>query len=405
MTSEAYIWIWLPGKHEPVVCGKLEAEDDSHNRYSFVYGRSYLARPDAIALDPRELPLEEGVFSPAVGETHSVIRDAAPDAWGRRVLTYTSAGKSFTELDFLLGAGGDRIGALDVKLESGAYTDSRADQHATIEDLLQAAEMVESGQPLPESLGNALVHGSSVGGARPKSIINENEHKWIAKFASNTDPYPVIKSEFTAMWLAARCGINVPDIRILNIMGKNVLLVKRFDREYVSGQWNRSFLISGLTALQLHETEARLASYPELASFIRRAGTRYPGDAQQLFRRMVFNILIGNIDDHARNHAFFWDGQSYALTPAYDICPQLRVGQTANQAMVVGEAGRESTLRNALSQTEQFGLTREEGDEIQQEIRNVIESRWAEAAENAGLTEHESSILRQATVLSPACYY
>ena len=303
MTSEAYIWIWLPGKHEPVVCGKLEAEDDSHNRYSFIYGRSYLARTDAIALDPRELPLQEGVLSPAIGETHSVIRDAAPDAWGRRVLTYESRGQNFTELDYLLGTGGDRIGALDVRLESGAYEGRRSDQHATVEDLLHAAEMVESGQPLSESLGNALVHGSSVGGARPKSIINDNEHKWIAKFSSNTDPYPVIKSEYAAMWLAARCGIIIPDIQILNIMGKDVLLIKRFDREFISGQWNRRFLVSGLTALQLHETEATLASYPELASFIRQAGTRYPEEAQQLFRRMVFNILIGNTDDHARNHA------------------------------------------------------------------------------------------------------
>lgn len=146
MTSEAYIWIWLPGEHEPVICGKLQAE---MNICSFVYGRSYLERQNAIALDPRELPLQDGVFSPSFGETHSVIRDAAPDAWGRRVLTYKSEGQALSELDYLLAAGRDRIGALDVRTESSGYTVTQPDQPASIEDLLNAAEKVENGEPLP----------------------------------------------------------------------------------------------------------------------------------------------------------------------------------------------------------------------------------------------------------------
>ncbi len=402
MTSEAYIWIWLPGEHKPVVCGKLEADN---NIYSFVYGRSYLERPNAIALDPRELPLQDGTFSPSFGETHSVIRDAAPDAWGRRVLTYKSGGQALSELDYLLQAGRDRIGALDVKPESSGYTVTQPDQQASIEDLLNAAEKVETGQPLPESLGNALLHGSSVGGARPKSLLSDENSKWIAKFSSTTDHYPVVKSEYAAMWLAGKCGIKIPDIKLLKIIGKDVLLVKRFDRERVNGHWRRRFLISGLTALQLHETEAPLASYPELASFIRRSGDLYPADVKQLYKRMIFNILIGNTDDHARNHAFFWEGSHYTLTPAYDICPLLRVGQTANQAMVVGKDGRESTIRNALSQPEQFSLTSSEAKTIQEEITEIVEGRWDEAADLAGLTDHESKILKQATILSPACFY
>jgi len=402
MTSEAYIWIWLPGEHEPVVCGKLEADN---NAYSFVYGRSYLERPKAIALDPRELPLQEGVFSPLFGETHSVIRDAAPDAWGRRVLAYKSGSHPLSELDFLLQAGRDRIGALDVRPESEAYPEIQPDRHASIEDLLNAAEMIETGQPLPKSLGNALLHGSSVGGARPKSLLDDENSKWIAKFSSSTDHYPVVRSEYAAMWLAGKCAIKIPDIKMLNILGKDVLLVKRFDREHVNSRWNRRFLISGLTALQLHETEAPLASYPELASFIRRSGDLYPADVKQLFRRMIFNVLIGNTDDHARNHAFFWDGNSYRLTPAYDICPQLRVGQTANQAMVIGRDGRESTIRNALSQPEQFSLAPSEAKAIQEEITQIVEGRWDEAADLARLTDQESKILKQATILSPACFY
>ena len=402
MISEAYLWIWLPGEHEPVVCGKLEAEN---NKYSFVYGRSYLERENAIALDPRELPLQNNVFSPSFGETHSVIRDAAPDAWGRRVLTYRSGGQTFSELDCLLQAGRDRIGALDVRPKSSGYPLTQPDRHASIEDLLTAAEKIEAGEPLPESLGNALLHGSGVGGARPKSLLDDAGHKWIAKFSSSTDHYPVMKSEYAAMWLAGECGITIPDITIEKILGKDVLLVKRFDREHTKGQWLRRFMISGLTALQLHETEAPMASYPELASFIRRSGERYPADAKQLYRRMIFNILIGNTDDHARNHAFFWNGNYYTLTPAYDICPLLRAGQTANQAMVVGKNGRARTIRNALSQPELFGMPQQEAQTLQEEITEIIKKRWDEGADLGGLTKKESEIFKRATILSPACFY
>lgn len=402
MTSEAYIWIWLPGEQEPVVCGKLSADNTI---YSFVYGRSYLERPEAIALDPRELPLEEGIFSPSFGETHSVIRDAAPDAWGRRVLAYKCGGRPLSELDCLLQTGRDRIGALDVRLESTGYASIQPDQQASIEDLLSAAEKVETGQSLPESLGNALLHGSSVGGARPKSLLNDKNQKWIAKFSSATDHYPIVRSEYAAMWLAGRCGIEAAATKLLKVLGKDVLLVKRFDRELINAQWHRRFLISGLTALQLHETEAALAAYPELASFIRRSGANYPADAQQLYQRMIFNILIGNTDDHARNHAFFWDGQHHSLTPAYDICPLLRAGQTATQAMGVGDQGRESTLRNALSQAEQFGISSSEARNIQEELTETVRTNWDEAAERAGLTNRESTMLKQATILSPACFY
>jgi serine/threonine-protein kinase HipA len=402
MTSEAYAWIWLPGEHEPVVCGKLEA---INNVCHFVYGRSYLERSNAIALDPRELPLQEKVFSPPFGETHSVIRDAAPDAWGRRVLAYQSGGQALTELDFLLQAGRDRVGALDFRPEASAYPGTPVAPHASIADLVNAAEKLETGQPLPESLGAALLHGSSIDGARPKSLLEGAHNKWIAKFSSSTDHYPVVRSEYAAMWLAGKCGLDVPDIQLLKIMGKDVLLVKRFDRKRADNQWHRRFLISGLTALQLHETESALASYPELASFIRRFGDRYPADVKQLFRRMIFNILIGNTDDHARNHSFFWDGVHYTLTPAYDICPMLRAGQTAYQAMIIGRDGRESTIRNAVSRPEQFNLTLAEATIMKEEIAEIIKGRWDEAADLAGLTDHESKMLKQATILSPACFY
>ena len=401
MTSEAYVWIWLPGETRPVLCGKLR---ENAGELHFVYGKSYLARNNAIALDPREMPLEERVFFPRFGEMHSVIRDAAPDAWGRRVLLYRLNKGIVTELDYLLNAGPDRIGALTVQASSNGYQVDESG-NASIDQLVEAASLIETGQPLPVDLDAALMHGSSVGGARPKALLYDRPSSWIAKFSSTTDQYPVVRSEMAAMWLAGKCNIDVPATRLIQSMGKDVLLVERFDRIRSEAGLQRRFMISGLTALQLHETESRLASYLDLTGFIRRYTKEADLDAVQLFRRMLFNILIGNNDDHARNHAFFWDGMHYQLTPAYDICPMLRSGLTANQAMVVGKEGRLSTLKNAQSEAGLFGVSWEMAEIVKAELIDTINTRWAEAADVAGLTGVQSELLRRSTVLSEGVFF
>jgi len=401
MTSEAFVWIWLPDATEPVLCGKLQ---EDAGELQFFYGKSYLEKSDAISLDMRELPLESGVFRPRVGEMHGVIRDAAPDAWGRRVLLYRLDQDNITELDYLLNAGPDRIGALVIQKSSDHYQIQETEA-ATLDQLVEAAELIENGQPLPDALASALLHGSSVGGARPKALLYDNQLSWIAKFSSFTDQYPVVRSELAAMWLAGQCNIQVPAVRMVESMGKDVLLVERFDRIRTETGMKRRFMISSLTALQLHETESLLASYLDLAGFIRRYAKDAGQDNSQLFRRMMFNVLIGNNDDHARNHAFFWDGARYQLTPAYDICPMLRTGLTANQAMIVGKQGRSSTLKNALSEAGLFGLTKEDAIFIKRELVDKIEMHWAEASDYAGLTKVQSDSLRRATVLSPGIFY
>ena len=401
MTSEAFVWIWLPDENKPVLCGKLQ---ERVGELQFFYGKSYLARSNAISLDIREMPLESGVFRPPIGETHGAIRDAAPDAWGRRVLLYRLNQHTVTEIDYLLNAGSDRIGALVVQ-DSSDYYQTNEFETASIDQLVEAAELIENGRPLPANLDAALVHGSSVGGARPKALLDDNQSSWIAKFSSTTDQYPVVRSEMAAMWLAGQCQIHVPTIRLLESLGKDVLLVERFDRVHEENGIKRRFMISGLTALQLHETESRLASYLDMTGFIRRHAKDADRDNIQLFRRMMFNILIGNNDDHARNHSFFWDGSHYHLTPAYDICPMLRSGLTASQAMIVGKQGRLSTLKNALSESGLFGITKEKAAAIKEELVDRIETQWPDACNYSGLTKLQSEMLRRSTVLSPGVFY
>jgi serine/threonine-protein kinase HipA len=405
MTSEAFVWIWLPDETEAVLCGKLQ---QSKEELHFYYGKSYLLNPHAISLDTRELPLENSLFRPRFGEMHSVIRDASPDAWGRRVLLYRLNQRTVTELDYLIHAGFDRIGALAIT-QSSDQVPLKEPETTTLEQLIEAAEFIENGQPLPDTLLTALVHGSSVGGARPKALLYDDDEdhpaSWIAKFSSSSDHYPIVRSELAAMWLAGQCRIQVPAVRLVESLGKDILLVERFDRIYEEKDITRRMMVSALTALQLHETESRLASYLDLTGFIRRYAKDAVRDNAQLFRRMLFNILIGNNDDHARNHAFFWDGDHYHLTPAYDLCPMLRAGLTANQAMVVGNQGRRSTIKNGLSEAGLFGLSEKEAAKIAEELVEKIETLWDDASDFARLTKFQSDLLRRSTILSEGVFF
>jgi serine/threonine-protein kinase HipA len=187
--TEAYVWIWLPGQTEPVVAGKLTAHGD---RLLFNYGRSYLARDDAIAIYHPELPLQPGIIEPRVGHRmHGCIRDASPDAWGRRVILNATLGRrgaavdsdQLDELTYLMESGSDRIGALDFQASPTEYI-PRAAGNATLEELMASAERVEKGLPLSPELDQALRHGTSIGGARPKAQVQDRDKRYVAKFAS-----------------------------------------------------------------------------------------------------------------------------------------------------------------------------------------------------------------------------
>jgi serine/threonine-protein kinase HipA len=338
--SEAFVWTWLPGETEPVVAGRLSRVGE---QLQFNYGRSYLARPNAIALYEPELPLKPGLLPLVRGlNMPSCIRDAAPDAWGRRVIINRKLGRrgknvdtaELDELTYLLESGSDRTGSLDFQTSSSTYV-ARDAASASLTELLQAAEKVEKGIPLPAELSNALLHGSSIGGARPKALITSADKKYVAKFSSQSDVYAVVKAEYVAMRLADAVGINASRVELSRAAGKDVLLVERFDRDKSKDGWCRRALVSALTLLELDEMMARYASYSDLATIVRHRFEAPKKTLKELFARMLFNVLCGNTDDHARNHAAFWVGRALSLTPAYDVCPQARAGNEATQAMLI----------------------------------------------------------------------
>lgn len=407
--AEAYVWNWLPGQTEPVVAGLLSAGGD---RLVFNYGRSYLERKDAVSLYEPELPLRSGILPPLAGlNMPSCIRDAAPDAWGRRVILNRKFGSRAREVDpgnldeltFLLESGSDRIGALDFQASPSAYV-AREGAGASLEELLNAAALVERGIPLTPELDRALLQGTSIGGARPKAAITSDEAKFIAKFSSQTDLYSVVKAEFIAMRLAAEVGLNVAPVQLRRVAGKDVLLTARFDRDKASGGWSRKAMVSALTLLELDELMARYASYEQLATIIRHRFTKPKETLRELFSRMLFNVLCGNTDDHARNHAAFWDGSNLTLTPAYDICPQGRAGGEATQAMLI--LGRDRASQVALCLKAAPYCLLKEADAVAIAVRQIeiIKQRWSAVCEEARLGQVDRNLLWRRQFLNPYAF-
>jgi len=399
-SDSAYVWIWLADAQKPIVAGKLEKKDFHHD---FFYGQSYLNNSQAISLSETELPLVGGRRFTSIKEIHYVIRDALPDAWGRRILNYRYQTSELSILDMLLLSSSDRIGALHFQETADTYS-PRFEDHATLEQLLEATSLIEKGEYIPKELEFALNHGTSVGGARPKALINHDDKKYIAKFSSLTDIFPLVQAEYAAMWLAQKIGINAAPVKLVEVKGRFVLLIERFDRIKIANYWARKFMVSALTLLQLDEMEGRYASYLDLADQITRNCKMLITDLHELFKRMVFNILIGNTDDHAKNHSFFWDGKQYELTPAYDICPYPRAGQEATQAMIVGKYGALSQLRNALTAAPWFHLSEESATQIIDELVAKVREFWPEACKQARLKPAQCDQLTGTAVLNPYCF-
>jgi serine/threonine-protein kinase HipA len=258
---------------------------------------------------------------------------------------------------------------------------------------LEAAERVERGEPIPPSLQKALFHGSSIGGARPKALIMDGHDKYIAKFSATNDTMAVVKAEFVAMRLAAEAGLDVAPVRLAKANGKDVLLVRRFDRVWTGSGWTRRSMVSALTIFGLGEMQARYASYVELAETIRMRFKNPQSTLREVFRRLVFNVLTGNTDDHARNHAAFWDGASLTLTPAYDICPQPRTGREANQAMLVNGDDKRSVLENCRLAASNFLLNDQEARNVISELVAAVVANWVRICDEAELSGIDRSYL------------
>jgi serine/threonine-protein kinase HipA len=430
MTSEGlptpcrlYVWAWLPGADTPVVAGVLTPAGGRFQRQevlTFTYARSYRERANAMSLFPPELPLRPGTFDPTAPAedrhtgvlrprtplpVHGCIRDSAPDAWGRRVINLRLASDpdvDLSELTYLASSGSNRIGALDFQESATDYV-ARGDG-ASLDQLVQAAELIEQGRELPEDLIAAAEHGTSIGGARPKALLDDGDKRLIAKFSSTADTRPVVKAEAAAMLLARQVGIDVALVTVTRALGKDVLLVERFDRP---ADGSRRHMVSALTVLGLAEMESRHSSYADLAAAVRSGPWKRPAATlRELYTRLVFNVCIGNSDDHLRNHAAFWDGFYLQLTPAFDLSPQPRSTAVSSQAIGITRDGRRSSqLWLCRKVAGDFHVNASDADAIIDHVVTTVRAHFDDACDEALLTRAERAILWHREFLNPYIFY
>ncbi|PPG10869.1 MULTISPECIES: type II toxin-antitoxin system HipA family toxin [unclassified Rathayibacter] len=397
-SDRVYVWTWLPGSETPVVAGAVEQRGD---RFPFVYAASYRSLPGSISLYGPELPLREGTIEPRDGLVLAgALRDGSPDGWGRTVIDERRGARDrgLTELEYMIASGSSRFGALDFQESPTEYT-PREDR-SSLDELHEAADRLEAGLALSPALDAALLRGTSIGGARPKATLLDDagvEH--IAKFSASSDrTFQVVNAEGAALALARRAGLDVARSRVVSSLGKDVLLVQRFDRE---GR-RRRHAVSALTMSGESEWTARYVSYPEVLDVLRRHGPAGVDPGPELFARIAFNMAISNSDDHARNHAAFWDGRHLTLTPAYDLAPGNRSGETATQALAYSRDGeKRANFASLMKSAPVYGLDRAEGRAVVERTIEAVVDGFDDAVEEARVPERDRELLRGHLFLNP----
>ena len=408
MTSECFVYIALPEQTEFVTAGRFRLETDRHGVATgrFVYGRSYLARNNAVPIDPTELKL-----SPTTYETRllkgmfGALRDASPDYWGRRVIERHFGSPGPGELDYLLWSPDDRAGALGFGTGLEPPAPKRKFNRTIDLAKLQAfADAIVKDEQLPqgpdaEQTQELMLAGTSMGGARPKAVVEDDGALWIAKFNRLDDKWNHARVERAMLELARACGIRTAENRLTTIGDRDALLVRRFDRENTDQGYRRARMLSALTVLRAEDThtDREKWSYVLLAEELRRFCAQPKEDAPELFKRMCFNALISNSDDHPRNHAVIAMEKDWKLSPAYDLTPNAQISiERRDLALACGDMGRYAHADNLLSQCARFLVSTDDAKAIIDTMEQTVKDRWYEIACREGVSEKDCETIRGA---------
>ena len=408
-SAECYVYITLPGETSSVTAGRfvLEKTVQAQALGRFVYGRSYLKNPDAVEFDPIELKLSTRTYETTqLQGVFGALRDAGPDYWGRRVIEKHAGRAQLGELDYLLESPDDRAGALGFGRHQSPPAPLRKFNQAIDLEKLQslAAALIKDeipSDPQAPQVQDLMLLGTSMGGARPKAVVQDGEGLWIAKFNRDDDRWNNTRVEHAMLRLARECGLHTAESRIETVGTKDVLLVRRFDRERAAKGYTRARMVSGLTLLHADEAPQGRQnwSYLLLVEELRRVVADAKSDARELFRRICFNALISNLDDHPRNHAILAKEREWKLSPAYDLTPSVPVStEHRDLAMECGDQGRYANAKNILSQHARFLLSEEEAQRIVNDLKAQVQARWYETLRASGVTENDAEAIRGAFV-------
>lgn len=403
--DETYVYLHLGGEFVPA--GLLTMHQTNDRVVSeFAYGRRYLERNDAAPLDPLQLPLTRSEFQ--TGGVFRAFQDASPDAWGRHLLDRAAedAGVVPSEFEYLTVQDQEnRIGAIAFGPDLNGPRPTKPSwrpeevpgEKIDFAEMIRTVDSILNHEKLSPAQRRFFIRGSSAGGAQPKTLVDYEGKKWIAKFSRELELWPTCRIELAAMALATQCGIRVPHCRVLDVGGRDVFLIERFDRTESGG---RGHFLSAMTLIGSDHMER--GAYGDIAMAIRKYGdAQYiRRDLEELFRRMVFNVLANNWDDHLRNHGFLYSPRSgrWRLSPAYDIVPQpQRDGAEANRlTLVLGENGTRATLENVLSKCGDYSLSSEFAAEIVDKMATMVREGWEKENMKAGVPMGKVRLLEEA---------
>lgn len=374
----------------PVPVGQIAIQSKG---FAFRYANSWLANPQSFALDPINLPLsEQQLVSPKLW---GAFEDSTPDNWGKKVLLATHKQHPQNEIEWLLASRGAGVGCL-------LFSASRhqlprlheAPPFESLERLLLAAEQIDQGDYQPtDEMAKLLEYGSSMGGARPKVTVQFQGGEWIAKLGRRDDIFDQARAEFATLNMAEAAGIEVPERELIELGGRAVLLVKRFDR-HGSG---RGHYLSAYASINTHRMRVGdndgPMSYLRIADVLKKISDDALVDLADLYKRMVFNVVIGNSDDHLRNHGCLMVSQNtYRLSPAFDLISH--PSELGLQALIIGRQGRISNLENVLSEPERFAINPGQARQIVVDICQVMEHA-GQFFKDAGMNARDVSVLSQ----------
>lgn len=407
--AECFVYITLPGETSAVTAGKFVLSQNARNDAlgQFVYRGKYLDDPRAVEIDPVELKLSKRTYETVrLNGMFGALRDAGPDYWGRRVIEKHAGKAPLGELDYLLESPDDRAGALGFGLNTEPPAPKRKfNQTIDLEKLQALADALVRddlpNDPQAQQVQDLMLLGTSMGGARPKAVVQTDGALWVAKFNRSDDNWNNTRVEYAMLRLARECGLVTAESRIETVGGKDVVLVKRFDRDKTSKGYTRARMVSGLTILRADEApETRQHwSYPVLVEELRRIVEEPKKDAKELFRRVCFNALISNTDDHPRNHAIIAEEKSWKLSPAYDLTPSTPISlERRDLALDCGDQGRYANAKNILSQHARFLLERQEAEKIVTDMKAQVEGTWYATMRAHGVSEQDAERIRSAFV-------
>jgi serine/threonine-protein kinase HipA len=408
-----YVYIQLPGTMETVPCASLKVRTVGAGAFegTLTYGKRYLARPEVVALDPFHLPLSTRPqkFTKLKG-IPGAVRDASPDAWGRRVIQakLQRPEADIQEVEYLLNGPDDGAGNLSFGRTATPPAPRRPfNRTHQLPALIEAAEKLEADGTLPHEVLEELEPGTSMGGARPKVTVEDGHKIWLAKLPEKADRHNMQRIEYATLELARAAGLRVCGTRLERVGAREALMLDRFDREWNpddNAYW-RYGLVSGLTVIDAEDgyLGRERWSYPLLADELRRWSVKSNDDRRELFLRMTFNAMVTNNDDHPRNHALLKTRGGWRLSPAYDILPVAMVSvERRDLALEVGRFGRAAGLYNILSRCDAFGLSKEEAQALIDGMLNVVRG-WREFFIQQGVEQRSIEMLEQA-MLPPSFF-